>query len=207
MSFGNLVYQITSWLTLFFTGLNRIQITKSSKQKKWDLLFSGAYTVSQILQFSLFICHVFMLRFWSKQKIEHTELDRPALLTFTTWWLKAQQMTTYGKKWERKTLWFSWHVFPLFVTSVVWEVIARADFHGLWGEDQHVPGLLQAGDVLAAVDMTEWLTSRSNKSSYLTKKGLLREILGELMHLKHSQSLCKEEELENSSEHSCARVL
>lgn len=39
---------------------------------------------------------------------------------------------------------------------------------------------------LAAVDMTKWLTSRRNKSSYLTKKGLLREILGELMHLKPS---------------------
>lgn len=48
---------------------------------------------------------------------------------------------------------------------------------------------------LAAVDMTKWLTSRRNKSSYLTKKGLLREILGELMHLKPSQSPCKEEEL------------
>lgn len=39
------------------------------------------------------------------------------------------------------------------------------------------------------------MISRMNTSSYLTKKGLLREILGELIHLKPSQPLYKEKKV------------
>lgn len=145
-----------------------------------------------MLQFSLFICHIFTLRFWSKQKIGHIELDRPAPLMFTTWWLKEQQMTTYGKKGDRH---FGLPATCLHCLSHMWceglmLVLISTACEGRINMCQS--GLLRAGELvswwrgLATVDMTKWLTSRRNKSSYLTKKGLLREILGELMHLKPS---------------------